>query len=232
MYAPKGPAGERSGQPQSGVKPAKAAARLPKPANSESGPSCPIRQEDIMIARGLTSWIVSQVRSQPRMARGVKDSVTMSAQRTRSRISSRPSGLAGSTVIMRLPAFMLWNIDEPSGWVASSSMKGWRVRAVSMRVLDSMRTVLTPKSQRARVPAGPAMTHIRSSILRSESGGRIGVAAFAVLRLAARRLSARTSSVCSPSIGAGRWYSIGVSESRAKGPGNLAVAPPRSTSRQ
>ena len=147
----------------------------------------------------------------------------MSAQRTRSRISSRPWGLAGSTVIICLPAFMLWNIDEPSGWVASSSMKGCRVRAVSIRVLDSIRTVLIPKSQRARVPAGPAMTHIRSSILRPESGGRIGVAAFALLRFAAWRSTASTSSVCSPSIGAGRAYSIGVSESRANGPGNLTV---------
>ena len=79
---------------------------------------------------------------------------------------------------------MLWNMDEPSGWVASSSIKGWSVRAVSIRVLDSIRTVLIPKSHRALVPAGPAMTHIRSSILMPESGGRFGVAAFALLRTA------------------------------------------------
>ena len=183
-----------------------------------------------MIRRGLTACSSSQVSPQPRIARGVNDSVKMSAQRTRSSSSSRPAGLEGSIVVIALLAFMFWNSPEPSGLVESSLMNGCKVRAVSIRVLDSTRTVRTPKSASVRVPAGPAITHIRSTMFSPSSGG--AESSPAPCRLGAGRVSASTSSVCSPSSGAGRRYSIGLPLSRANGPGKRSRLPPRSTSRQ
>ncbi len=151
---PNGPAGARSGHLQSGVKPANAAARLPNPANSANGPSYPIKHDDIMIRRGLILRSVSQVKSQPRIARGVKNSVATSAQRTRSRISSRPCGMNRSTVIIRLPAFM-WNIDEPSDWVALSLMSGCKVRTVSVNEFPPDRLAADGDSPRHSAVCSP-----------------------------------------------------------------------------
>ena len=48
-------------------------------------------------------------------------------------------------------------------------------RAVSMRLADSMRTTVAPKSAMARVAVGPATTHIRSSTLSPASAPSVGI---------------------------------------------------------
>src|SRR5208282_6513365 len=104
-----------------------------------------------------------------RIALGEKDSVTTSAHRTRSCTTARAAGLPRSSEIPNFPALQLANRPELSGpsWLPR---KGWRVRAVSTRVGDSIRTTVAPKSARIRVEAGPAITHMKSQILTSLSG--------------------------------------------------------------
>ena len=71
--------------------------------------------------------------------------------------------------------FMLPNKAEWSGpWLLL--WKGPMPRAVSIRLADSTRTTVAPKSAIARVAVGPATTHIRSSTLRPARAPSVGIA--------------------------------------------------------
>ena len=75
------------------------------------------------------------------IAPGENDSQTTSAQRTRSRINPRDSGLVMSRVSMRLPALQVWKSAAVSG---PSPAKGRMVRHASRRVVDSTRITVAP----------------------------------------------------------------------------------------
>jgi hypothetical protein len=77
------------------------------------------------------------------MVPGENDSVTTSAQRTRSRTIRRPPSRVGSSVSMRFPAFRFWKQPEFSG-PSTPPRYGASVRAVSIRRVDSTRTTVAP----------------------------------------------------------------------------------------
>ena len=149
------------------------------------------------------------------MALGENDSHTTSAQRTRSRISSLASGLSIATVRPSFPALRFWKrplFSEPPSLLSN----GWNVRAPSSLCEDSTRTTVAPQSASTRVAAGPAITHMRSRILTSESG--------AVGSASATEVGSTTRVVILPlswpMAGGGRDISSGVAENLAIGPGN------------
>jgi hypothetical protein len=102
-------------------------------------------------------------------------------------------------------------------------------RAVSTRVEDSTRTTVAPKSASARPITGPATTQVRSRTFSPASGAVSTAAAIGSGAGRAPVHSASTSSVCSPSSGAGR-RTLGPSPStRANRPGSSRCRPPSPT---
>ena len=147
-------------------------------------------------------------------------------------MTAMPSGVVGLIVTPSLPAFMFEkSADDSSEFVLS--LNGCSVRAVSIRAFDSMRTTVAPMSASTRVPAGPAITHMKSRIFTPSSGRSVGAGVTGSGALGVRHGSLSTRSVSAPSAGAAGSRGNGVAEALIIGPGNLSPSTssqkPRST---